>query len=98
MSSFLLALLLVTLPGRPETLCLRLSSCGTRGMVCEKVVIQMIPRIWQWVLICITKRKENQGVIRAFLEYVALNQVRLIDHNTGLLNEGNGVPIKDTHV
>ena len=27
------------------------------------------------------------------LEHVTLNQVRLIDHNTGLLNERNGVPI-----
>ena len=53
----------------------------------------MIPYIWQWDFICITERKENQGVIRAFLVCVALNQVRLIDHNTGLLNEGNRVPI-----
>ena len=58
----------------------------------------MIPRIWQRDFICITKRKENQGVIWAFLECVALNQVRLIDHNTGFLNEGNGVPIYDSHV
>ena len=53
----------------------------------------MISHIWQWDFICITERKENQGVIRAFFEYVALNQVRLIDHNMGLLNEGNGVPV-----
>ena len=56
-------------------------------------VIQVIPRVWQRDFICITERKENQGVIRTFLEYVALNQVRLIDHNTRLLNEENGVPI-----
>ena len=39
------------------------------------------------------RAKKNQGVIRAFLERVALNQVRLIDHNIGLLNERNGVPV-----
>ena len=84
MNSSLLALLLVTLPGRPETLCRRLSSSGTRGMVSERQ---------QRDFIRITEQKENQVVIRAFLERVALNQVCLIDHNTGLLKERNGVPV-----
>ena len=35
-------------------------------------VIQMIPHVWQWDFICITKREENQGIIQAFLECVAL--------------------------
>jgi hypothetical protein len=61
-------------------------------------VIQMIPRVWQWDLICITKRKENQGINRAFLECVALNKINLIDQSTGILNEGNGVPVLDSHV
>jgi len=61
-------------------------------------VIQVKPRVWQRDLICITKRKENQGIIRASLEYVALNQICLIDHNMGILNDGNGVPVQDSHV
>ena len=58
------------------------------------VVIQMIHRIWQQDLICITKRKENQRIIRAFLECVALNQISFIDHSTVILNERNRVPSK----
>ena len=60
----------------------------------------MIPRIWQQDFICITKREENitkreenQGIIKAFLEYVALNQIKLIDQDTVILNERNRVPL-----
>ena len=56
-------------------------------------VIQMIPRISQWDFICITMREENQGIIRAFLEYVALNQIKLIHQDTVILNERNRVPL-----
>ena len=53
----------------------------------------MTPRVLQWNLICITNGEENQGIIRAFLECVALHQISLIDQSTGILNEGNGVPV-----
>ena len=53
----------------------------------------MIPRVWQQNLICITKGEENQGIIRAFLECVALHQISLIDQSTVILNEGNRVPV-----
>ena len=33
--------------------------------------------------------EENQGIIRALLECVALHQISLIDQSTGILNEGN---------
>ena len=58
----------------------------------------MIPRVWQWNLICITKGEENQGIIQAFLECVAMHQISLIDQSMGILNEGNGVPVLDSHV
>ena len=58
----------------------------------------MISRVWQQDLICITKREENQRLIQVFLEHVALNQKSLIDQSTVILNEGNEVPIYDTHV
>ena len=56
-------------------------------------VIQMIPRVWQQDLICITRREENLGIIRAFLKCVALNQIRFIDQDTVILNERNEIPL-----
>ena len=54
----------------------------------------MIHRVWQQNLICITKGEENQGIIRAFLECVALNQIKFIDQNIVILKERNGFPSK----
>ena len=42
-------------------------------------IIQMMPRIWQRDFNCITNRKENQGVIRAFLEHVSLDEPEPVD-------------------
>ena len=80
MNSSLLALLLVTLPGRQE------------GWLANGSYTNDTPRLATGFHLH-NQAKKNQRVIWAFLECVALNQVRLIDHNTGLLNEGNGIPV-----
>jgi hypothetical protein len=56
-------------------------------------IIQMVSCVWQWNLICIAKREENQRVIWAFLDCVTINQIRLIDKNMGILNERNRIPV-----
>ena len=55
-------------------------------------IIQMELRIGSRNLICIAHEKENQRVIRDFLQCVTLNQIRLIDIRAVTLNEGNGIP------
>ena len=51
----------------------------------------MIPRVWQWDFICITQREENQGIVWAFLECVALNQIKFIDQSTVILKEVHSI-------
>ena len=50
-------------------------------------------RIGQRNHICTAHEEENQRVIRASLECVTLNQIRLVDISTVTLNEGNGIPL-----
>ena len=57
-----------------------------RGMVSELY-------IGQRNLICIAQVKENQRVIRAFLECVTLDQIGLIDIRMVALNERNRIPL-----
>ena len=52
----------------------------------------MIPRVWQRDFICITKQKENQGVIRAFLEHVAKYASSVITRGSSM--KGMGFPSK----
>ena len=52
--------------------------------------------IGQQNLICIAHEEENQKVIRASLECVTLNQIRLVDIRAVTLNEGNGIPLQGT--
>ena len=56
-------------------------------------IIQMELRIGQRNLICIAQVKENQRVIRAFLECVTLDQISLVDIRTVALNERNRIPL-----
>ena len=49
--------------------------------------------IGQRNLICIAQVKENQRVIRAFLECVTLDQISLVDICTVALNERNKIPL-----
>ena len=49
--------------------------------------------IGQRNLICIAQVKENQRVIRAFLECVTLDQISLVDIRTVALNERNRIPL-----
>ena len=49
--------------------------------------------IGQQNLICIAQLKENQRVIRAFLECVTLDQISLVDIRTVALTERNGIPL-----
>ena len=53
-------------------------------------------RIGQQNLICIAQAKENQRVIRAFLECVTLDQISLVDILTVALNERNRIPLEGT--
>ena len=57
-------------------------------------IMQMEFRIGQRNLICKAQVKEDQRVIRAFLECVTLNQVSLVDIRTVALNERNKFPSK----
>ena len=50
-------------------------------------------RIGQRNLICIPLEEENQRVIRASLECVTLDQIRLVDIRVVTLNERNGIPL-----
>jgi hypothetical protein len=56
-------------------------------------IIQMELRIGQRNLIRKAQVKENQRVIRAFLEYVTLDQISLVDIRTVALNERNRIPL-----
>ena len=56
-------------------------------------IIQMELRIGQRNLICIAQVKENQRVIRAFLECVTLDQIGHVDIRTVALNERNKIPL-----
>ena len=56
-------------------------------------IIQIELCIGQRNLICIAQVKENQRVIRAFLECVTLNQISLVDIRTVALNERNRIPL-----
>jgi hypothetical protein len=53
----------------------------------------MEPHVWQQNLIRKAERVDNQRVIRAFLECVAINQLSFIDKSTVILNEGNSIPV-----
>ena len=57
-------------------------------------IIQMELCIGQRNLICIAQVKENQRVIRTFLECVTLDQIGLVDIRTIALNERNRIPSK----
>ena len=48
---------------------------------------------WAANLICKAQVKENQRVIRAFLECVTLDQISLVDIRTVALNERNRIPL-----
>ena len=56
-------------------------------------IIQIELRIGQRNLICIAHVKENQRVIRAFLECVSLDQIVLVDIRTVAFNERNKIPL-----
>ena len=56
-------------------------------------LIQMELCIGQLNLICIAQVKENQRVIRAFLECVTLDQISLVDIRTVALIERNEIPL-----
>ena len=56
-------------------------------------IIQMELRIGQRNLICKAQVKEDQRVIRAFLECVTLDQISLVDIRTVVLNERNKIPL-----
>ena len=56
-------------------------------------IIEMKLCIGQQNLICIAQVKENQRVIRAFLECVTLDQISLVDIRTVAFNERIKIPL-----
>ena len=56
-------------------------------------IIQMEFRIGQWNLICKAQVKEDQIVIRAFIECATLDQINLVDIRPVALNKRNKIPL-----